>query len=81
MLKRSEFPEGFQGRRFKGSVREGAVVPDQLVQNSQIVWHQGEVSSSLGSLFLWSEVFICRGSASCKNNLGMCVKTLYLSEN
>lgn len=35
MLKRLELPEGFQGRRFKGSVREGAVVPDQLVQNSR----------------------------------------------
>lgn len=41
-------------------------VPDQLVLSSHIGWHQGEVlsiinllvSTSLGSMFLWSAVFI-----------------------
>ena len=57
---------------------------DQLMDNSQIDWHQGEVSSiinllvstSLGSMFLWSAIFIWRGSASCKTNLGICVRSL-----
>ena len=61
---------------------------DQLVDSSWIGWHQGEVSSiinlrvatSLGSMCLWSAVFLQKGSASCKNNLGMCVRPyLYLS--
>ena len=34
---------------------------------------------SLGYMFFWSEVFIWRGSASCKNNLGMCVRPLSVS--
>ena len=33
------------------------------------------VPTSLGSMFLWSAVFIQR-SASCENNLGMCVRPL-----
>ena len=53
---------------------------DQLMDNSRIGWYQGEVlsiinllvSTSPGSMFLWSAVFIWRGSAPCKNNLGMC---------
>ena len=57
--------------------------------DSQIGWHQGEVSSiinllvstSLGSMFLWSAIFIWRGSVSCKTNLGICVRPLYLSGN
>ena len=65
---------------------------DQFMDNSRIGWHQGGVSSfisllvssSLGSLSLWSGVFISpdergRGSASCKNNLGMCVRPLSVS--
>ena len=56
----------------------------QLVDNSRISCLQAEVSciinllvpTSLGSMFLWSAVFIQR-SASCENNLGMCV-CLYL---
>ena len=55
----------------------------QLVDNSRISWLQAEVSciinllvpTSLGSMFLWSTVFIQR-SASCENNLGMCVRPL-----
>ena len=61
--------------------REQGVVS---VDSSWINWHQSEVSSiinllvstSLGSLFLWSAVFIWRGSSSCKNPLGMCVRPL-----
>ena len=87
MLKRPKLPDGFQGRGFKGSGRGGFRVHDQLVHNSQIGWHQGEVSSiinplvstSLGSTLLWSEVFIWWGSASYKNNLGMCVRPLSVS--
>ena len=39
------------------------------------------VSTSPGSMFLWLAFFIWRGSASCKNNLGMCVRRLCLSGN
>ena len=60
---------------------------DQLVGSS---WHQGDISSiinllvsaSLGSVFLRSAVFIWWGervSASCKNNLGMCIRPLSIS--
>ena len=60
---------------------------DQLMHDSRIGWHQGEVSSiisllvstSLGFVFLQSAVFIWQGSASCKNNLGMCVRPLSVS--
>ena len=39
MLKRPEFPSGFQGRVFKGKVREASCsVCDQLVHNSLIGW-------------------------------------------
>ena len=50
--------------------------------DSQIGWHQGEVSSIINLLvstnlasmfFLWSAVFMWKESTSCKNNLGMCV--------
>ena len=59
----------------------------QLVHSSRIGWHQGEVSSiinllvstSLGSMFLRSAVFIWWGSTSCKTNLGMCVRPLSIS--
>ena len=62
-------------------------MPDQLVLNSCTGWHQGEVSAiinllvstSLVSTCLQSAVFLWRGSASCKNNLGMCVRTLSVS--
>ena len=60
---------------------------DQLLDSSQIGWHQGEVSSiinllasnSLGSMFLWSAVFIGWRSASRNNSLGMCVRPLSIS--
>ena len=53
------------------------------MDNSRISWLQAEVSgiinllvpTSLGSMFLWSAVFIQR-FASCENNLGMCVRPL-----
>lgn len=66
---------------FKGGVREAVSgVCDRLVHNSWIGWHQGEVfsiinpwvSTTLGSVFLWSAVFIWWGPVSYKNNLGMC---------
>ena len=66
---------------FKGSVREAVSgVCDQLIHSSWIGWHQGEVlsiispwvSTTLGSMFLWSAVFIWWGSVSYKNKLGMC---------
>ena len=58
----------------------------QLVHNSWMGWHQDEASSvtpvlvspGLRSLCLWSAVFWWR-SASCKNNLGMCVRPLSVS--
>ena len=59
---------------------------DQLMDNSWIGWHQGEVSSiidflvstSLASMVSWSAVFIWKESISCKNNLGMCIgPTIY----
>ena len=59
---------------------------DQLVHSSQIGWHQSEVSSILMFLiFNWCRVyvlalFIWCGSASCQNNLGMCVKPLSFRE-
>jgi len=55
------------GEGVKGSVREAVSgVCDQLIHNSWIGWHQGEVlsiispwvSTTLGSVFLWSAVFI-----------------------
>lgn len=59
----------------------------ELMADSWIGWHQGEVSSiisllvstSLGSVFLGSGVFIWRRSASCKNNFGMYVRPLTIS--
>ena len=63
----------------------------QLLGSSRIGWHQGEVSNvsflvlaSLGSVFLWSAVYIWRqGSASCKKKkkktLGICVRPLSVS--
>ena len=59
-------------------------VHDQLMHSCQIGWHQGEVSSiinlivsnSIESIWLWSAVFIWLVSASCKNNLGMYVRSL-----
>ena len=52
MLKRPKLPNGIQGRGFKVSVREGGCkVYDQLVHNSQIGWHQGEVSSIINLWF------------------------------
>ena len=62
-------------------------MPNQLVLDSRIGWHQDEVSSIInlqlvwGSMHLRSAVFIWWGSASCKNNLGMSVRPLYLSGN
>lgn len=61
--------------------REQGVVS---MDSSWISWHQSEVSSiinllvstSVGSLFLQSVVFIWRGPSSCKNCLGMCVMPL-----
>ena len=49
----------------------------QLVDSSRTGWHQGEVSNiinflvstSLGSVFFWSAIFIWRGSASYKKQL------------
>ena len=62
-------------------------MPHQLVHNSRIGCHQGDVSSiinllvstSLGSRCLWSAVFIWWEYDSCTNNLGMCVRPLSLS--
>ena len=68
MLKKPKLPSGFQGRVFKVSQCEGGVfrVRDQLMHNSWIGWHQGEVSSiirclvstNLGSMCLWSAVLV-----------------------
>ena len=64
------------------------MLKEQSVISSRTGWHQGEVSgiihplvsTSLGSMLLWSAVFIWRGrSASRKNSSGMCVRPLYLS--
>ena len=55
---------------------------DQLMDNSWAGWHQGIVSSQpSGSISLGSMVssFHLQGSASCKNNLGMCVRPLSIS--
>ena len=57
------------------------------MDSSSIGWHQGEVlsiislliSASLGSVFLWSAVFIRWESTSYENNLGMCVRPLSFS--
>lgn len=43
---------GFQGRVFKGSVRGSCGVPNQLVLDSRISWHQGEISSIVSLLAL-----------------------------
>lgn len=72
MLKRPKFPEGFQERVVKGSVRRGFRACDQLVCNSQVGWHQGEILVS--SIFWFQPVWsLCAcgqqfssGSASCK---------------
>lgn len=70
MPKRPEFPDGFQGRQEGGGCR----VYGQIVHNSWICWHQGEVSIiinlllsiGLGSVSLWSAVFtgVCGGLLS-----------------
>ena len=60
---------------------------DQLVLSSWIDWHQGELASIINNLVSTGLVFtcirsallICWGSASCKNNLGMCIRSLSLS--
>ena len=55
---------------------------DQLVHNSQIGWHQGEVLSVtnlLVCLRACGRQFSSGGSASCKNNLGMWVRPLSIS--
>ena len=57
------------------TVQEQAVISS--LDSSWMGWSQGEVSSiinllvstSLGSVFLWSA-----GSSFCKNNLGICVR-------
>ena len=80
-LKRLELPNGFQGRHCEGG---GCRVCDQLMHGSRIGWHQGEVSSIINLLVsntvecmrLRSAIFIWLGSASYKNNLGMCVGPL-----
>ena len=86
----SKFPIGFQGGGLKGWYEGGGCrVWDQLVHNPQIGWHQGEVSSiisllvstSQGSMFLWSSLFIWKGSASCKNSLRICVRPLVICFN
>ena len=67
MFRRLEFPTGFQGRGFKGSMRKGGFrLCDQPVHTSRIGWCPGEVSSilsllvstSLGSIFLRPAVFM-----------------------
>ena len=79
-----KLPNTFQRRGFTewGNCK----LCDQLAYNSQIGWRQGDVSSiinlvsvGLGSVWLWLAVSIWCGSASCKNNLGMCVKPLSTS--
>ena len=60
---------------------------DQPVDSSQTGWRQGAVSSiisllcstSLWPVFLWSAVFVWRGSASYRNNLRMCGRPLSIS--
>ena len=87
MFKCSELPDGSREGALKAVWGRGCRGEDQLVHSSRIGWHQGDVSSiinllvsiSLASLFLRSAVFIWWGSASCKNNLGMCVKPLTIS--
>ena len=79
-----------------GGVREEfysvqGVRSDQLRHSSRVGWHQGEVSNiinflvstSLGSVFFWSAVFIWRGSASIKKQLRNVHQdfNLYLSGN
>ena len=78
-------PRWLSGKGFQ----RHCMVHDQLVLSSWTGWHQGEVShiiillapTSLGSLCLGLAVFIWWGSGFCKNNLGMCVRPLYLSGN
>ena len=63
---------------------------DQLVDSSWTGWHQGDISSiinllvsaSLGSVLAVSSFHLVGGggvSASCKNNLGMCIRPLSIS--
>ena len=60
-LKRPELPYCFQGRGFKGSVREWASECYRLMHNSQIGWHQGEVSSIIDLLVSTSLGSMCCG--------------------
>ena len=60
---------------------------EQLMDSSRIGWHQSEVLSITDllisicpvSTFLWSAVLSEEGSASCKNNLRICVRPLSIS--
>ena len=78
-LEDKSFEDGCEGRGCRG--HEG------LVHSSQTGQHQGEVlsiinilvSTNLGSTWLKSAVFNWWKSASCKNNLAMCVYTLSIS--
>ena len=87
ILKRPKLPDGFQGKGFQGSVREGAAVCELSLLLALGLIGSSEVSSiiillvstSLGSLCLWSAVFIWWESASHKNNSGMCVRPLSIS--
>ena len=49
-MKECQLPEDFQGRGFKGHVKEGMQEPDELVPRSPIRWRQGEVSSIINHL-------------------------------
>ena len=44
-LRRPKLPDGCEGRGFKGKERRGCWGHDQRLQNPQMHWHQGNVSS------------------------------------
>ena len=88
MLKTPELPDGFQGRGFKGGVREEAA--GYVINSCTILRLVGTkvkissiinllVSTGLRSTFSWSAVSIWWGSVSCKNNFGTCVRPLSIS--
>lgn len=60
---------------------------DQVLLSSWIDWHQGElasiinclVSTGLGFATYLISTFNLLGSASCKYNLGMCIRSLSIS--
>ena len=86
MLKRPELPNEFQEIVLKAMWGRGLQDDDQLVLNSQGDWHQGEISSIINIqvsiplvAMCLKSVFIWRGSASYKNNLGMWVRPLSVS--